>query len=117
MITRNNKHCLLKQKLSSSLMALLLFWLTISLPVVTAAKSNCGGMIGPQSQQEGLDENPFANTTEEKTVTTSDTLSEYLHECYVCHFKTSIVLVLTDDHSSPEYQACHPELILPPPKR
>ena len=116
MIPRDHKYCYLKQKLSSLLMALLLFWLTISLPIVTAARSNYNGMMGQQSQHEDLDDNPFANTTEEKTVNSSDTLSEYLHECYVCHFKTSVVIVQTKDHPSPEYQACHPELILPPPK-
>jgi len=117
MITRDPKYYHLKQQLSSLLMALLLFWLTISLPVVAAARSNSDGMMGQQSQHDDLDENPFANTTEEKTVNGSDTLSEYLHESYVCHFKTSVVLVQTDDHYFPEYQACHPELILPPPKR
>jgi hypothetical protein len=117
MIIHNRKYCYLKQKLSSILMALLLFWLTISLPVVAEARAISDGMMGQQSQQNDLDENPFANTTEEKTVSSSDTLSEYLHESYVCHFKTSVVLVQTDGHYIPEYQACHPELILPPPKR
>jgi hypothetical protein len=72
----------LKHIISALLMVVALLWLTISVPFVYAAQ---------QAQQEEVqkqssnceDNNPLANTIEEKNESSVNTLSEYLHDLHL----------------------------------
>lgn len=102
---------------SAALMILALVWLTVSLPLVTRAQQSiCAAQTAlPGAEEDPGSENPFANTTEEKTESGSNTLSEYLHH-------TEMPSHLSNDghrhhcmRPYPLYVAFHGETLGPPP--
>jgi hypothetical protein len=100
---------------SSLVMVLALLWLTVSTPFVYESQQQFAKEASCKSGVE-KDNNPFANTTEEKTENGPNTLSEYLHD-----MQPQIDYVSTPDkcgkcHPSDLYYAFHPELISPPPE-
>ena len=85
-------------------MVIALIWLTISLPFVYAA------------QQKFKCQLEFStNTTEEKTESGVNTLSEYLHEAHALTHPVSIFKNAYKCHSRDEFVAFHPEYVSPPP--
>lgn len=106
----------IKKLLSCIIMMLALAWLTISTPFVFAGQQQ----VATQKAAKGADAkkgcNPFANTTEEKTESGANTLSEYLHDHHVQVHYEPAPEEFQKCHSSDLYYAFHPELISPPPE-
>jgi hypothetical protein len=108
--------------IAALLMITALLWLTVSAPFVNAAQqageqlSTLNNSKGSGGDDESAGLNPFANTTEERPESGSNTLSEYLHDM---HMHMEYVDVLEEHHkchSSDLYFAFHPELNSPPPE-
>lgn len=107
---------------SSILMMLVLAWLTISIPFVYAAQEKIKTEAKAQSNSNGKSaseddrNNPFANTTEEKTPGNSNSLSEeYIHEQHsIEHFQTEFSREYKIEQFS-TYIAFYGELLSPPP--
>jgi hypothetical protein len=107
-------------KVSSILMMLALLWLTVSIPYVFNAQKKLLGSETHQSvpvntQQEEEASNPFANTTEEKTPGSSNTLSEFLHEIELLKQPSENLTRFYKYHRYSLYIAFHGELLVPPP--
>lgn len=98
-------------------MLLALAWLTVSLPFVygnqllhkEAAKET------KRSAEDGDNANPLANTTEEKTESGINTLSEYLHDIHTIEHSPVALSKQYKHHAADVYLAFHPEMICPPP--
>ncbi|MDF2379876.1 hypothetical protein JMG10_00250 [Nostoc ellipsosporum NOK] len=119
-------------KASSILMLLALIWLTVSIPFVYQAKQEAGAakvsvtLSGGESGDDGKpasssssDNNPFANTTEEKPCGGVNTLTEeYLHafhQDFTRHFSEVKVPAMHAHEAT--YEAFHGELLCPPPNQ
>ena len=115
---RLNSTYRIKQILSCIIMVASLAWLTVSTPFVYECKQQIAAEVKGNDVACGLDEdsNPFSNTTEEKTESGGNTLSEYLHDTHT-HVQLSTTLEkYSKCHPSDLYYAFHPELISPPPE-
>ena len=105
---------------SSIFMMLVLAWLTISIPFVYAAQETIKAKAQTTSSKPAGNEedsnNPFANTTEEKTPGNSNSLSEeYIHEQHsIEHFQTEFSREYKIEQFS-TYIAFYGELLSPPP--
>ena len=104
---------------SSIFMMLILAWLTISIPFVYAAQqateTKALASSGQSSSKDDKDNNPFANTTEEKTSSNTSFSEEYLHEAHSLeHFQTEgSNEYKIEQHAT--YIAFYGELLSPPP--
>jgi hypothetical protein len=108
--------------LSSVFMILTLAWLTVSLPFVNASQQQATqqGSLATDNplnaEEEANNNNPFGNTTEEKTSSNFNSLSEeYLHDSH--SFDHYVIVPSAEyklEHVS-TYIAFHGELISPPP--
>src|SRR4051812_24454100 len=90
-VKRGRKIFSASQIVSSLFMVIALLWLTISTPFVYASQE----VQKEHSQNKSLaDNNPFAGTTEERSESGMNTLSEYLHEANLFdhHFITLVRL-------------------------
>jgi hypothetical protein len=98
-------------------MIIALLWLTISAPYVYAAQTAKHSLISNlcDSQQEEECANPLTNTTEEKTESGVNSLSEYLHEAHILEHGFVIIEKYEKCHADDLYFAYHPELVSPPP--
>ena len=85
-------------------MVLALVWLTISLPFVYGAQQYLKCQLEFST-----------NTTEEKTESGVNTLSEYLHEAHALVHPESMFKAYYKCHSNDEFVAYHPDHISPPP--
>ena len=103
-------------------MMLTLAWLTVSLPFVNGAQQNSkqsssSGITTPIDAEDDDSNNPFANTTEEKTSSNFNSISEeYLHDVH--HSFELYVTVPSLEYKVENvstYIAFHGELISPPP--
>ena len=94
---------------------LTLTWLTVSLPFVTNAKDTLK-RYGTESQQQTKGtEDPFANSTEEKTSTNVSVSEEYLHEQHTPeHYLIEASREYMTEHAS-LYISFYGKLISPPP--
>jgi hypothetical protein len=99
-----------------------LLWLTISLPFVFEAQQQLqkqhlidNTFPGTAQEESGDDCNPFGNNTEEKTESSSNSLSEYLHHIDELHHLTALAHKHNCSHSFSVYVAFHGELLTPPP--
>lgn len=106
----------LKQVVSSVIMMLALAWLTVSIPFVYANQQHMAAAMSGIPGALDEESNPFSNTTEEKTESGGNTLSEYLHDMH-----SHVQLMVSPKkyskcHPSDLYYAFHPELISPPPE-
>lgn len=117
------KSCKKQNKLlsyvSSIFMMLALAWLTVSLPFVYEAQQVTDNYKSAAKQDlpdTEEDANPFANTTEEKTPNSANSLSEeYLHDT---HSSENYIAVPSTEYKvehASTYIAFHGELISPPP--
>lgn len=106
-----------RHKLYSVLMLLALAWLTVSLPFVYADQQAQKEAAQKQYATAPIEEDNSSlnNTTEEKT--SSNTLSEYLHDAHTPEHPGSLVIKSYKLHFSDIYIAFHPESICPPPDR
>jgi hypothetical protein len=119
---RNRKTYSLFQLASAVIMILALLWLTISAPFVLAARQEIAKqdkMANASSPLAGNEEesaNPFGNTTEEKSPTSSNSVSEeYLHDHHKADYFFSIVSQYHKCKDAVTYIAYHGELLVPPP--
>jgi hypothetical protein len=103
---------------SSIFMILALAWLTISTPFVYASYKDATAATEKQQCEQPADEdcNPFSNTTEEKSHSGLNTLSEYLHDAYHTDHQYSIIDKIHNGHTYDLYFAYHPDLLSPPPE-
>jgi hypothetical protein len=108
--------------LSSVFMILTLAWLTVSLPFVNAAQQQAteqgsSASDNPLTAEEGDNSNnPFGNTTEEKTSSNFNSLSE--EDLHDAHSYDHYVIVPSAEYKLEHvstYIAFHGELISPPP--
>src|ERR1700750_382880 len=100
--------------ISCIMMMFTLTWLTISTPFVYSGQQ----LVARQKAADnGSDtkqgNNPFANTTEEKTESGANTLSEYLHDAHEHFHYVPAPQKYIKCHSADLYYAFHPELISP----
>jgi hypothetical protein len=94
-------------------MILALIWLTVSTPFVYAGQQ---AMKETQKSSSLNDTNPFSNTTEEKSESGVNTLSEYLHEIHNIEHIPVLLVKNYESHRCSIYFDFHPELISPPPE-
>ena len=101
-------------------MMLALLWLTVSIPFVYAGQKIVAAekiaASGKAANSNDTDNNPFANTTEEKNPSGSNTLSEYLHDTDSGDYLEAAKLMHIHHMNVPTYVAYHGELTGPPPK-
>lgn len=106
---------------SSIFLMLMLAWLTVSIPFVYAAqdiyhaKMIASGDVDANGDEDT--QNPFANTTEEKTSDSNSTnfSEEYLHDSHADeHFQTDLSTEYKIEHVG-VYVAFYGELLSPPP--
>jgi hypothetical protein len=91
-----------------------LLWLTVSTPFVYASHQV---QKEHQQQRSGYeDDNLFANTTEEKSETGNNVLSEYRHDVHLVERHFIVLSTLYKYHLSQSYLEYYPELQSPPPE-
>lgn len=113
---RNKANQNIAKLVSCILMMLALAWLTVSTPFVYAGQQQVAAQKAAANGVDTKGSNPFANTTEEKTESGGNTLSEYLHDAPVPFKEAPAQEEFHKCHSSDLYYAFHPELISPPPE-
>ena len=106
------------QLASGILMLLALLWLTVSLPYVNEAQQKGKASITQQMEEKASEDegNPLANTTEEKTESGVNQLSEYLHNIHILEHHFTEITTFYKCHPSDLYFEFHPELLSPPPE-
>ena len=103
-----------RQFASSLFMITTLLWLTVSTPFVYASRQ-----VQKEFQQQPSgyeDNNPFSNTTEEKSETGTNLLSEYRHDIHLLERHFTVLKTLYKGHSSQINLQYYPELQSPPPE-
>ena len=116
---KKTTHISVKHKVSGIIMILALAWLTVSIPFVYAAQQKVAAEIAASDKTDSdsnSDNNPFANTTEEKTPSGPNTLSEYLHETHSADHQIVAQRMHIHHIQVATYIAFHGELTGPPPK-
>lgn len=104
------------QLLSGIVMLLALAWLTMSLPFVYAAQQAQKTVMQNQDAASTDEEaNALTNTTEEKSESGMNTLSEYLHEAHHAEHPTTLVVKSYNRQAAGLYIAFHPDAVCPPP--
>lgn len=115
---------MLVRRVSGIFMMLVLLWLTVSTPIVTAFQIQVAEYEKEMKKnakacndKDNSNCNPFANTTEEKTESGSITFSEeYLHDHFeIIHTQDDLLKHDNSGHSA-LYIAYHGELLSPPPE-
>lgn len=104
---------------SSILMMLTLAWLTVSLPFVTSSQKTAQSTTTSTSNNNDCNDedtdNPFSNTTEEKSSNSTSLSEEFLHDTHSSeHYLAVPSTEYKVEHAS-IYIAFHGELISPPP--
>ncbi len=94
---------------------LTLSWLTVSLPFVSNSKETLKSYGTETQQQNPETEDPFANSTEEKTPTNVSVSEEYLHEQHTPeHYLDELSREYMTEQAS-LYISFYGKLISPPP--
>jgi hypothetical protein len=104
--------------LSCIFMMLALAWLTVSFPIVYSAQQMAQEQKAKEtgSSQGDENDNPFANTTEEKTSSNSNSLSEeYLHDTHSADYYVPVLSIKYHIEHHPTYIAFYGDLESPPP--
>lgn len=119
MIPRNTK--IIRRVANSIFLMLMLAWLTVSIPFVYAAQDAYHAKMLASGKADATaddnNDNPFANTTEEKSSETSTTnfSEEYLHDAHSeDHYLTELGIEYKIEHTA-TYIAFYGELLSPPP--
>lgn len=96
-----------------------LIWLTVSIPFVYKGQQRLKEIEKAESakasKSNSEENNPFANTTEEKTPSTNSLAEEYLHHTEEQNHNNSIATHTFTHADESLYIAFHGELISPPP--
>lgn len=108
---RNHKIFSAWHAVSSLFMIMTLLWLTVSTPFVYKAQQEQKKEIQKQTNT-----NPFSNITEERNESSTNTLSEYLHEQPSMENSFTILTRIYKRYPSKIYCEHHPELLSPPPE-
>ena len=106
----------LQHTVSAIAMVLTLAWLTVSTPFVYSAQQIAIEQSTKHNSTNDNDDNPFANTTEEKAPSSVTLNEEFLHHHEEHVSLTADVLKHYKDHTVALYIAFHGELISPPPE-
>lgn len=106
----------IKHIVSCLLMMFALAWLTVSTPFVYEQMQKKHATAKLINMEDGEEECPLATTTEEKSESGMNTLSEYLHDIHIHDHSLIIKKAYNKYHPSDLYFAFHPELVSPPPK-
>ena len=102
--------------ISCIFMMLALAWLTVSFPVVNAAQQIAKEQKVNGPGDEDKSGNPFANTTEEKTSSNSNSFSEeYLHDTHSADYYVPVSSIEYHIEHHPTYIAFYGDLETPPP--
>ena len=101
---------------SAIAMVIALLWLTVSTPFVYHAQKSAAAITATTTDEEAA-ANLLSNTTEEKSETSVNTLSEYLHDHSFLHELYSVNLEPAGLLSVDTYIAFNPEAVSPPPER
>ncbi len=100
-------------------MIVALLWLTISTPFVFRVQQEVKKIqkeiAADLTSGSSEDNNPFANTTEEKAPPTNTISEEYLHHLHNDEHPWFSIIKVHWKHSSSLYIAYHGELFCPPP--
>lgn len=96
----------------SLLMAVLLLWLTVSMPFVNSVQQE---LAIEQISSDG-DTDPLPGANEEKVETGVNGLSEYLHEYHLGLLPVVALLAAFKSHPDAVWPAYHPEQLSPPPE-
>jgi hypothetical protein len=117
---KNRKKYSLFQLGSAVFMILALLWLTVSIPFVYASQqqqAKAERMANTGSPLSGNEEecNPFSNTTEEKTPSSTSFSEEYIHDHHEHDAFISVILRYYKCENADTYVAFHGELLVPPP--
>lgn len=116
-MTRKKPQFTVKDVVASTLMLVLLTWLTVCLPFVNESQKLAKAQTEQSSKETKEDgSNPLSNTNEEKSESGTSFLSEYLHEVPVLAHHFITLTSFFKGHPSDEYIAFHPEMIIPPPE-
>jgi hypothetical protein len=103
----------LRQVASSLFMITTLLWLTVSTPFVYSHQLQ----KELQQQPNGYEgSNPLANTTEEKSETGNNVLSEYRHDIHSVERHFIVLSTLYKCHSLDSHLEYYPEVQSPPPE-
>lgn len=115
---RNNSTINIRRLCSCVIMCLALAWLTISIPFVYSYQQDLKAQAAMTDVSAEAEEECtlFGNTTEEKTESNGNTLSEYLHDMHHHLHYVAALEKHSKCHPSDLYYAYHPELISPPPE-
>ena len=106
-----------KDIVTSTLMLVLLAWLTVCLPFVNESQKAVKAQTEKSSKEvKDNGSNPLTNTNEEKSENGTSLLSEYLHEAPVMERHFITIASIFNGHPSAIYIAFHPEMIIPPPE-
>jgi hypothetical protein len=108
------------QLVSAIFMILALLWLTVSTPFVYAsqqqqAKHEKMTHSGSPLSCNDEESNPFSNTTEEKTPSSTSFSEEYLHDHHEQDYFFLISRTYYKCENAGTYIAFHGELLVPPP--
>ena len=96
----------------------MLLWLVVCTPFVYSSQQEIKKDSSQNYQHtDKADDssNPLNNTNEEKSETSANTLSEFLHTAHCLEHHFIQLPVYYKCHSSDLYLAFHPETISPPP--
>ncbi|RYG45791.1 MAG: hypothetical protein EOO01_17250 [Chitinophagaceae bacterium] len=94
----------------SSLMILMLLWLTVSAPFVNASRQERA-----RQEKKVNTASPLAGSEEEK-VPSSSSVNEYLHENEELQHPAINITAMYKSHQPGLYIAFHGELVSPPPE-
>jgi hypothetical protein len=121
-LMKSSNKAKLSNWLSSIFMMLALAWLTVCLPVVYGAQQDkdnyaaAENLPTEEAPEDDSTNNPFANTTEEKTPNSVNIPSEeYLHDSHAADNYIAVPSTEYKLEHVPIYLAFHGELISPPP--
>jgi hypothetical protein len=95
----------------SSLMILMLLWLTVSAPFVNASRQEKA-----KQEKKMNTASPLAGAEEEKVPSSPTTVNEYLHENEELQHPAPDITATYKSHQSDLYIAFHGELVSPPPE-
>jgi cytoskeletal protein RodZ len=118
---RTHKTHSLSQLVSAAFMILALLWLTVSVAFVFPTQQQLAKQdkqINAESSCTAEDDanNPFSNTTEEKSSSNSNSFSEeYLHDPHTSDDFISVVARIHNSRNCGTYNAFHGEVHVPPP--
>ncbi len=103
-----------REILSSLFMIFTLVWLTVSLPYVYESQQASQELTADTETE--ISSNSLGNTTEERTESGGNSLSEYIHDAHIISNYLYPGQIKYEVHPDAFYAAFHPEMDLLPPE-